>query len=417
MLMLSRDWSGPGHFAQGVLFLAATLASACGDGGTELSSPSGPARATTIAVTPATVELTALGATVQLAAQVRDQNGQAMAGAAVTWSSGSTAVAAVGATGLVTATGNGTATITATSGSASGTATMTVAQAASEVAVTPTADTLAIGDTLRIAAEAVDANGNVVAEAAFTWSTNDGSVATVDGSGLVRGLGEGIATITAASGGVEASAEIAVQQPPLTLEEAMALFLGLTIGVEDWDSTLIRSVEETATTETVVRDCPLGGELTTTQEVALLVSDDVIRASSDGAQHQAACGFEYEDIVFTVDGDLRIQLEMVLSGTDLSIRELSGSVGGELDWMIEDRSATCTIAFDLVLGENPADPADPPLFFAGSLCSHDVKFEDSAGLSGAAAASGSRLRHHLSAAGGERGAAQRFHYSNFKEKS
>lgn len=136
--MSSRDSGGPGHLARGVLFLAATLGSACGDGGTELSSPSEPARATTIAVTPATTELTAPGATAQLAAQVRDQNGQATAGAAVTWSSGSIAVATVDATGLVTATGNSSATITATSHSASGTATMTVARAVSEVAVTPT---------------------------------------------------------------------------------------------------------------------------------------------------------------------------------------------------------------------------------------------------------------------------------------
>ena len=193
----------------------------------------------------------------------------------------------------------------------------------------------------------------------------------------------------------------------------MALFLGLTVGVEHWDPALIRSVEETVTTETVVRDCPLGGELTTAIEVAVLVSDDVIRASSDGAQHQAACWFEYEDIVFTVDGVLRIQLEMVLSGTDLSIRELSGSVGGELDWMIESRTATCTIALDVVLGENPADPADPPLFFVGSLCNHDVRFEDSEGLLGAAAAS----RRHLSVAQGGRGATQRLHYFNFEEKA
>ena len=374
--MLSRDSSGFGHVARVVLCLAATLASACGDGGTEPSSPPEPPRATTIAVTPATAELTALGATVQLAAQVRDQNGQAMAGAAVTWSSGSTAVATVDATGLVTATGNGTATISATSESASGTATMTVAQAVSEVAVTPTADTLAIGDTLRISAEAVDANGNAVAEAAFTWSSSDDSVAAVDDSGLVLGLGEGMATIRAASGGVSASAEITVQQP-LAPGEATALFLGLTLGVEDWDPALTRSVEQTATTTTVVRDCPLGGRLTTNQEIAVQVRDDGIRASTDIAQHQTACGFEYEDIVFTVDGDLRIQLTIVLRGTELSIRGLSGSVDGQLDWMIEDRSATCTIALEVVLGENPLDPAEPLAFFVGSVCNYDVEIEAS----------------------------------------
>ena len=46
-------------------------------------------------VTPATAELTALGATVQLRAEVRDQNGQVMSGATVTWSSGDASVATV----------------------------------------------------------------------------------------------------------------------------------------------------------------------------------------------------------------------------------------------------------------------------------------------------------------------------------
>ena len=117
-----------------VLLAAAGWAAACGDGATEPPPPDPPTpdppRATTLSVTPATAELTALGETVRLAADVRDQNGQAMEGAAVTWSSGNPSVATVDATGLVTATGNGTATITATSGSASGSATVKVNQSA-----------------------------------------------------------------------------------------------------------------------------------------------------------------------------------------------------------------------------------------------------------------------------------------------
>ena len=85
-------------------------AAACGDGATEPPLPD-PPRATMVTVTPATAELTALGATEQLTAEVRDQNGQVMAGATVTWASSGAAVATVSAAGLVTAAGNGTATI------------------------------------------------------------------------------------------------------------------------------------------------------------------------------------------------------------------------------------------------------------------------------------------------------------------
>ena len=112
---------------QGVLALAAMWTYACGDGATEpLPSPPDPPRPTTVTVSPATASLTALGATVQLSAQVLDQNGQVMAGTTVTWASNATAVATVSAAGLVTAVGNGTATITATAGSASGAAGITV---------------------------------------------------------------------------------------------------------------------------------------------------------------------------------------------------------------------------------------------------------------------------------------------------
>ena len=177
---------------------AALWSYACGDGATEPPSPRpDPPRPTTVAVTPATVQVTAFGATEQLTAEVRDQNGNAMAGVTVTWASSATAVATVSSSGLVTATDNGTATITATAGSASGSAVVTVAQEVSAVAVSPTADTLVAGDTLRLAAEAADANGHRVAEAEFDWASSDTLVAVVDTTGLVTGVGAGEADVSA----------------------------------------------------------------------------------------------------------------------------------------------------------------------------------------------------------------------------
>ena len=170
-------------------------ATACGDGGTEPPPPD-PPRPTTAMVSPGTVELVALGATAQLSAEVRDQNGQVMAGVTVTWASSATSVATVNASGLVTAAGNGTATITATAGGVSGTATVTVAQAVSAVVVSPAADTLVAGDTLRLAAAAQDANGHPVAGAEFSWASSDTLVAAVDDAGLVTGVGAGQAEIT-----------------------------------------------------------------------------------------------------------------------------------------------------------------------------------------------------------------------------
>jgi len=110
-----------------------TWIAACGDGSTDPvpppPPPPEPPRATTVIISPPRAELTALGETLQLAAQVRDQNGQAMSGVTVTWSTGNAAVATVDASGLVTAVGDGTATISATAGSAAGSAEITVDQA------------------------------------------------------------------------------------------------------------------------------------------------------------------------------------------------------------------------------------------------------------------------------------------------
>ena len=187
---------------------------ACGDGTTDPPPPD-PPRATTVTVTPATAELTALGATVRLSANVRDQNGQAMAGAAVEWSSSDPSVATVDADGLVTAAGNGQATMTATSGQASSGARVTVEQQAAGVELSPSTAALLPGDTLRIMATAVDANGHAVAGAAFTWTTSDTTIATVDATGLVTARGPGEVTVSAVVNEIEARADVLVEAASL----------------------------------------------------------------------------------------------------------------------------------------------------------------------------------------------------------
>jgi hypothetical protein len=108
----------------------ALLAAGCKDGGGSSSV------ATTVTVTAGTGALNAIGATQVVRATVADQNGKAMDGAALSWSSSSASVSVAGAGGdsaIVTAVGNGSASITAASGGASGALTVQVAQVATTV--------------------------------------------------------------------------------------------------------------------------------------------------------------------------------------------------------------------------------------------------------------------------------------------
>ena len=90
-----------------------------------------------------------MGETRQLSATVKDQNGNAMTGVSVSWSTSDPSVATVSSAGLVTATANGMATITGTSGSASATASVTVQEEAAALPDTEIDSGPAVGSTQR----------------------------------------------------------------------------------------------------------------------------------------------------------------------------------------------------------------------------------------------------------------------------
>lgn len=102
-------------------------------GGSDGSGPSGPSdpetpRATTVILSPDSVHLDRIGATTQISATVRDQNGQVMTGATLSWGSTAPTVASVSSSGLVTALAEGGTTIQALSGTASSSARVIVAR-------------------------------------------------------------------------------------------------------------------------------------------------------------------------------------------------------------------------------------------------------------------------------------------------
>jgi len=194
-----------------VAALTLSAALACGD---EPVDPPPPAPVpTTITVSPAAIELSSLGETARLAAEVLDQSGNAMS-VAVVWSSSATAVATVNPAGVVAAESNGVASIVATAGQASGSAVATVEQRVASISLIPAAFSLIAAGSVPMAATAADANGYPMADAAFSWRSSDTAVVRLTGSFVAEAVGVGSASVVAASGTVEDSAGISVVVPP-----------------------------------------------------------------------------------------------------------------------------------------------------------------------------------------------------------
>ncbi len=188
-----------------------------------------PVSSVTVTPNPATVQI---GQTLQLTATLKDANQNVLTGRVVTWASGNTGVATVSSTGLVTGVAQGQATITAASEGQQGTAAVTVIPVpVASVTVTPTPATVPAGQTLQLTATTKDANGNVLTGRVVTWASNNTPVATVSSTGLVTGVAQGQATITATSEGKQGMAAITVTALPVASVTVQPMAANVPLGL------------------------------------------------------------------------------------------------------------------------------------------------------------------------------------------
>ena len=191
------------------------------------------------------------GGTTQLTATTRDASGVVLSGRTVIWSSSNNAVATVSGTGLVTGVSSGTATISATSEGKTGSATITVTLVpVASVDVTPSTTSVTQGSTAQLTATPRDALGNELSGRSVTWSSNNNAVATVSSSGLVTGVAEGTAIITANSESIDGTASVSVENPPWTAWENTSVSSNpstlsasggastVSIATQDWGTTV-----------------------------------------------------------------------------------------------------------------------------------------------------------------------------------
>jgi uncharacterized protein YjdB len=133
--------------------------------------------------------------------------------ASVIWSSGTSSVATVNATGLASGVAAGSTTITATSGLISGSTTLSVTpETLQSIAVTPAAQSLGTGMAQQFTVIGTFSDGSTqnLTASVTSWNSNAPTVASMNASGLATSASPGTTTITAAVGAVSGTTSLTV---------------------------------------------------------------------------------------------------------------------------------------------------------------------------------------------------------------
>ena len=153
---------------------------------------------------------------VSFTASATGKNGLPMSISRFAWSTSDPAIATVDSSGVVTPVSVGTVQIIA-SADKIGRATLVILPATINISIAPAVDTILVTlpivasrDTIRLTATARDFSGALLPGTVFSWTSSAPSVATVEGSGLVRAVGVGVTTISAFATGHSASAQVHV---------------------------------------------------------------------------------------------------------------------------------------------------------------------------------------------------------------
>jgi len=184
----------------------------------------GPVASVTVSPESATVNV---GDSAGFFADLRDAAGIPARDANVKWSVADPTVARIegefGQSVILRALRRGSTTVTARSHGKSGTALLVVdslppppppGDSVATVEVTPSADTVAAGDSASFFATLRDANGNILSGRTVSWTVSDSSVARIEGAFgqtvVIRAVAAGFALVTASSEGKNGSGSIFV---------------------------------------------------------------------------------------------------------------------------------------------------------------------------------------------------------------
>jgi peptidoglycan/xylan/chitin deacetylase (PgdA/CDA1 family) len=179
-----------------------------------------PSVLTSIHASPPTASIQA-GNTQQFAAVGYDQFDNVMSGVVFTWSSSVSTIASVSGVnsegqnvGVATGLAAGSTQIMVSAGGVNTIVSLTVTAppppppppTVTTINVIPGDASISTGGTQQFSALATDQNGLAMSGVAFTWSSSDSAVATIDANGLATGVGTGTTQISASAQGVTSNA-------------------------------------------------------------------------------------------------------------------------------------------------------------------------------------------------------------------
>jgi peptidoglycan/xylan/chitin deacetylase (PgdA/CDA1 family) len=212
------------HFSLSSLLIFVALASllGCGGGSSSTSDPFPHSSLNTISVLPAQATIM-VGATQQLQATAKDQNGNVLSGTNFSFST-SSGIISVNSTGLVKAVMAGTATVTISAGEKIASVSITVTNAPpaksvlTQISVSPSTASIAVGQSQSYTAVGYDQFNKPMSGIAFTWASDgSNSVATLSGN-VATGVFAGAVHITASASGISSGpASLTVLPPPPVL--------------------------------------------------------------------------------------------------------------------------------------------------------------------------------------------------------
>ena len=170
----------------------------------------------------------------------------------------------------------------------------------SRVEIAPPPDVVALDDTVRLRARALDRSGNDVPDAAVHWSlsttpANAASIATVDSAGLVTARGKGVAIVVATVGSVRDSVAVTVADAPAAVHVVAGATMLASGATLSYRAVVLGRRGDTLTT------APVTWSTTDASAVTTTASGVVSAAAKGSAWITAASGAARDSVQVMVD--------------------------------------------------------------------------------------------------------------------